>query len=99
MESGVSDIYPRDMVGYGRNPPHPKRPNGARIAIQFVISCEEGAENNILQGDHASESLLTKFGFVPPRQGEHHLPDESQYAYGSRVNFGGCIGCLLSTMC
>ena len=51
----MSDIYPRDMVGYGRNPPHPKWPNGARIAVQFVINYEEGAENNILHGDAGSE--------------------------------------------
>ena len=83
----MSDIYPRDMVGYGRNPPHPKWPGGARIAVQFVINYEEGAENNILHGDPASESLLTEFGFVPPRQGERYLPVESQYEYGSRVGF------------
>jgi len=83
----VSESYPRDMIGYGRNPPHPKWPNGARIAVQFVINDEEGAENNILHGDPASESLLTEFGFVPPRQGERYLPVESQYEYGSRVGF------------
>ena len=83
----MSDIYPRDMVGYGRNPPHPKWPGGARIAVQFVINYEEGAENNILHGDPASESLLTEFGFATPRQGERYLPVESQYEYGSRVGF------------
>ncbi len=83
----MSDIYPRDMVGYGRNPPHPKWPGGTRIAVQFVINYEEGAENNILHGDPASESLLTEFGFATPRQGERYLPVESQYEYGSRVGF------------
>ncbi len=83
----MSDIYPRDMVGYGRNPPHPEWPGGARIAVQFVINYEEGAENNILHGDAASESLLTEFGFAMPRQGERYLPVESQYEYGSRVGF------------
>ena len=52
-----------------------------------MINYEEGAENNILHGDPASESLLTEFGFVPPRQGERYLPVESQYEYGSRVGF------------
>jgi len=75
------------MIEYGRNPSHPNWPNGARIAVQFVINYEEGAENNILLGDPASESLLTEFGFVPPRQGERYLPVESQYEYGSRVGF------------
>ena len=56
--------YPRDMVGYGRNPPDPAWPDEARIAVQFVINYEEGAENTILHGDAASESLLTEFGFA-----------------------------------
>ena len=83
----MSETYPRDMVGYGQHPPHPKWPNGARIAVQFVINYEEGAENNILHGDAGSESLLTEFGFVPSREGERYLPVESQYEYGSRVGF------------
>ena len=43
--------YPRDMVGYGRTPPHPHWPDDARVAVQFVINYEEGGENNILHGD------------------------------------------------
>lgn len=79
--------YPRDMVGYGRVPPDPEWPGEARIAVQFVINYEEGAENTILHGDAASESLLTEFGFAQPRQGERYLPVESMYEYGSRVGF------------
>ena len=45
--------YPRDLIGYGRNPPHPRWPDGARIALQFVLNYEEGAENNVLHGDAA----------------------------------------------
>ena len=41
----MSDTYPRDMRGYGRNPPHPEWPDDARVAVQFVINYEEGAEN------------------------------------------------------
>jgi putative urate catabolism protein len=83
----VTDNYPRDMVGYGRKPPHAGWPGEARVAVQFVINYEEGAENNILHGDEGSESLLSEFGFVPPRPGERYLPVESQYEYGSRVGF------------
>ena len=83
----MSAPYPRDMTGYGQTPPDPKWPNGARIAVQFVINYEEGAENNILHGDAASESLLTEFGFALAREGERYLPVESQYEYGSRVGF------------
>ena len=43
--------YPRDLRGYGRNPPHPQWPGNARVAVQFVVNFEEGGENNILHGD------------------------------------------------
>ena len=46
--------YPRDLLGYGRNPPDPRWPGGARIALQFVVNYEEGGENNILHGDGQS---------------------------------------------
>src|SRR5262245_18906684 len=51
--------YPRDMVGYGRNPPDPRWPNGARVAVQFVVNYEEGGERNILHGDATSEAFLS----------------------------------------
>jgi hypothetical protein len=34
--------YPRDLVGYGRNPPHAQWPGQAKIAVQFVLNYEEG---------------------------------------------------------
>ena len=33
--------YPRDMVGYGGEPPDPKWPSGARLAVNFVLNYEE----------------------------------------------------------
>jgi len=83
----MAQSYPRDMAGYGRTPPHARWPGDARIAVQFVINYEEGAENSILHGDEASESLLTEFGFALPRVGQRYLPVESMYEYGSRVGF------------
>ena len=52
--------YPRDLAGYGRNPPHARWPNDARIAVQFVLNYEEGGENNVLHGDPASETFLSE---------------------------------------
>jgi putative urate catabolism protein len=86
-EDVVDETYPRDMVGYGRVPPNARWPGDSRIAVQFVINYEEGAESSILHGDSASESLLTEFGFAQPRIGERYLPVESMYEYGSRVGF------------
>ena len=33
--------FPRDLVGYGRHPPNAQWPNGATIAVSFVINYEE----------------------------------------------------------
>ena len=67
--------------------PIPRWPGDARIAVQFVINYEEGAENSVLHGDAGSETLLTEFGFVEPRVSERALPVESMYEFGSRVGF------------
>jgi putative urate catabolism protein len=76
--------YPRDLIGYGANPPNPQWPNQARIAVQFVLNYEEGAENSILHGDTGSEQFLSEM-FNPPAYAARHLSMESIYEYGSRV--------------
>lgn len=83
----MTNSYPSDMVGCGRHWPHQAWPGKARIAVQFVVNFEEGAENNILLGDTGSESLLSEFGFAVPRPGDRYLPVESMYEYGTRVGF------------
>src|SRR3954447_25558200 len=79
--------YPRDLVGYGRRPPHPHWPDEARICVQFVINYEEGGENNILHGDRASEAFLSEIVGAAPWSGQRHMNMESIYEYGSRVGF------------
>lgn len=79
--------YPRDMIGYGANPPHARWPGGARVAVQFVINYEEGAENNILHGDPASESFLSEMVGAPALEGVRHMSMEWLYEYGSRAGF------------
>ena len=76
--------YPRDLVGYGRNPPHAQWPGGARVAVQFVLNYEEGAENAVLHGDAASEQFLSEM-FNPPALAARHMSMESIYEYGSRA--------------
>jgi allantoinase len=76
--------YPRDLVGYGRTPPHADWPGGARIAVQFVLNYEEGAENCVLHGDRASEMFLSEI--VNAQAFEmRHMSMESMFEYGSRV--------------
>ena len=81
------DDYPRDMIGYGRTPPDPKWPGGARIAVQFVINYEEGGENCVLHGDQASEAFLSDIIGANVLDGVRHMSMESLYEYGSRAGF------------
>ena len=83
----MSETYPRDMRGYGRNPPHPEWPDDARVAVQFVINYEEGAENCILHGDPASESFLSEIVGARPLPGDRNMNMESIYEYGSRAGY------------
>ncbi|MCX7269922.1 MAG: allantoinase PuuE [Burkholderiales bacterium] len=76
--------YPRDLVGYGRNPPQAQWPGQARIAVQFVLNYEEGGENATLHGDPGSEQFLSEM-FNPPSFADRHLTMEGIYEYGSRV--------------
>jgi putative urate catabolism protein len=76
--------YPRDLVGYGRTPPHAQWPGGARIAVQFVLNYEEGGENAVLHGDAGSEQFLSEMA-NPPSYPERHLSMEGIYEYGSRA--------------
>ena len=77
--------YPRDLIGYGPTPPQAGWPNGARLAVQFVLNYEEGGESCILHGDQASEMFLSEIVGAAPWQGLRHLSMESIYEYGSRV--------------
>jgi OHCU decarboxylase len=75
------------MIGYGRDPPYANWPNGARVAVQFVINYEEGGESNILHGDEASEAFLSEVVGAQPWPGQRHMNMESVYEYGSRAGF------------
>src|ERR1700691_5654837 len=71
--------YPRDLHGYGRNPPDPRWPGNARVAVQFVVNFEEGGENNILHGDRASEAFLSDVLGAQPWPGQRHANIESVF--------------------
>lgn len=79
--------YPRNLLGYGPNPPDAQWPDGARIAVQFVLNYEEGGENNILHGDAASEAFLVDVIGAVPWPGKRHWNVESMYEYGARAGF------------
>lgn len=77
--------YPRDMIGYGAQPPHAQWPDGARIAVSFVLNYEEGGENCVLHGDTASEAFLSEIIGAQPIPNARHMNMESIYEYGSRA--------------
>ncbi|TIS64819.1 allantoinase PuuE [Mesorhizobium sp.] len=79
--------YERDMRGYGANPPDPKWPGGAHVAVQFVVNYEEGGENCVLHGDKASEAFLSEIVGAAPWPGQRHRNMESIYEYGARAGF------------
>ena len=87
MTVSAASRYPRDLAGYGGNPPDPRWPGGARVAVQFVVNFEEGGENNVLHGDEASEAFLTDVLGAQPWRGLRHMNVESMFEYGSRAGF------------
>ena len=79
--------YRRDMIGYGANPPQANWPDGAKIAVQFVINYEEGGENCILHDDPASEAFLSEIVGAAAWPDQRHWNMESIYEYGARAGF------------
>ncbi|MDJ0832962.1 MAG: allantoinase PuuE [Gammaproteobacteria bacterium] len=76
--------YPRDLIGYGPNPPQADWPGNARIAVQFVLNYEEGGESCILHDDDYSEKFLSEIIGAEAYR-DRHMSVESVYEYGSRV--------------
>ena len=81
----MTEFYPRDLAGYGPNPPDARWPGGARLALQLVLNYEEGGENCVLHGDSSSEAFLSEIVGADAREGVRHMSMESIYEYGSRV--------------
>ncbi len=82
----MSELHARDLTGYGRHLPDPQWPGNARLAVNFVINYEEGAESAIPNGDEFSETYLTEMvALAQPPAGARVLAFESIYEYGSRA--------------
>jgi allantoinase len=75
----------RDLIGYGGRPPHPNWPGNARVAVQFVLNLEEGAESTIVNGDSHSEAYLHDLPGREARENERDLSVEGLFEYGSRA--------------
>ncbi|MEM8732264.1 MAG: allantoinase PuuE [Pseudomonadota bacterium] len=79
--------YPRDMIGHGPTPPHPRWPGDAKIAVQIVMNYEEGGENCLLHGDAGSEAFLSEVVGSQSWPGQRHWNMETIYEYGARAGF------------
>ncbi|MDP1602927.1 MAG: polysaccharide deacetylase family protein [Legionella sp.] len=75
----------RSIVGYGKKYPTIHWPDDAKIALNFVINYEEGAELCPLNGDNYSETYGGEFPLVAKPQGVRNLSMESLYEYGGRA--------------
>lgn len=73
----------RDLVGYGGEWPDFTWPNGARLAVSVVVNFEEGAEQQVLDGDLASERIGEVISVVP--EGQPDLGQAQIFAYGTRA--------------
>jgi peptidoglycan/xylan/chitin deacetylase (PgdA/CDA1 family) len=77
----------RDFIGYGANPPDPRWPGGAKLAVNFVMNYEEGSEPSVQDGEGHSETGHTEsHGGAPVPKGRD-LAAEGMFEYGSRVGF------------
>lgn len=76
--------YPRDLIGYGQHPPRANWPENAKIAVQFVLNYEEGAESCVLHDDDFSERFLSEI-IGAEAYPDRHMSMESVYEYGSRA--------------
>jgi allantoinase len=83
----VDAWHPRDLKGYGRHPPDPQWPGGARLALQFVLNVEEGAERTLLNGDAGSEDYLSELPGARQLLGRRSYSAEGLFDYGARVGF------------
>ena len=77
----------RNFIGYSNNPPIFRWEKNAKLAVQFVLNYEEGAENTVLNGDKQSEIFLSEIIGAQPVIGQRHMNMESLYEYGSRTGF------------
>ena len=77
----------RDFVGYSDNPPHPCWPDNARLALNFVLNFEEGAERCPQNGDSHAETYGGEFPMEPKAEGIRNYGMESLFEYGSRSGF------------
>jgi hypothetical protein len=84
MPCETPDVPLITWTGFGEYGHDPQWPNGARIAVSFVLNYEEGGERNPMDGDETSEAYLWEKGPSGGGREQRHLNGEQDYEYGSR---------------
>lgn len=74
-------FYRRDFTGYRGNPPDPRWPSDARLAVSFVLNFEEGAEFSVRDGDDHNEAIYE----VEDRLDGPDPCIDSHFEYGTRT--------------
>jgi peptidoglycan/xylan/chitin deacetylase (PgdA/CDA1 family) len=85
----------RDLVGYGGRWPDFAWPDGQRLAVSVVINFEEGAEQQVGDGDPASERIGEVISVVEP--GVRDLGQEQIFAYGMRAGLWRVLDALAAS--
>ncbi|BGP14764.1 hypothetical protein JCM10213_004297 [Rhodosporidiobolus nylandii] len=81
----IIEQFPRDVVGYGMEAPGDWLPNGAKIAVSFVLNYEEGAEFTPWNGDDRSnEFLMEEHYHRDALKGRRDVVVEQGFEYGIR---------------
>src|SRR5271170_7678681 len=83
MTANNAEPSGRDFRGYGRNPPNPRWPGEARIAININLNFEAGGERSMLEGDGTGEHAH-RHG-LPRLSRKRSQIVESVFEYGPRA--------------
>src|SRR4030095_3222572 len=65
----------------------PRWPDGARLAVNFVLNYEEGSEPSVQDGEGYTDNGLTEAHGMGQTISGRDLAGESLFEYGSRVGF------------
>ena len=74
----------RDFRGYGEHPPFADWPDGARVAVSFVLNVEEGSERTVSRGDAVNEPV---YDMIESIDDAVNLTMESHFEYGTRAGY------------
>ncbi len=82
----------RDLIGTGGRWPDHRWPNGARLAVTVAVNFEEGAEQQVGDGDPRSEAVGEFASVLAP--GTRDRGQEQMFAYGLRAGLWRMLDAL-----